>query len=230
MEVKYQYTRVRINARDIKAELVKLGRWQDTPLPEAAFDNMGAFGSNTMTFEQWIQFVLLVSISDIIQQSEDFPDESQVGTYAVRTLDGDTEAGLLIQLLQELDDLINLRDRPDMDAYLAGRPQLASSSDLPVPKVLYHLAQILHTFEGDALEAQLQTFDSFLSPEDEVGREVIADMIFSAASSATPAKKRLRLIKAGKAVAAGGNSTSAYNHEEGMKKYQEEFKKSFPKE
>jgi uncharacterized protein YqcC (DUF446 family) len=228
MEVSTNYTRVRLIADEIEAELRRLGRWQDTPLPEEKFENMGAFGSNTMTFEQWIQSILLVNIRAIIAAHDDFPDESQVGVYGVRVFDADPAARQLNQLLMELDDLINNRDRPNMDDLRAGRPQLASSSDLPVPAVLYQLAEVLPTFEGDALEAQLQTFDGFLVKGDIVGREEISRMLFNAASNATPAAKRLRIIKAAKSIAAGGNAAAPYDHDEAMRKYREEFKKGYP--
>ncbi len=112
MEILNTYTRAGIQADKIEAELRRLGRWQDTPLPEGQYENMGAFGSNTMSFEQWIQFILVINIRAIITDNGDFPDESQVGTYAVRAFDADPEAGQLTQLLIELDDLIEGRDKP----------------------------------------------------------------------------------------------------------------------
>lgn len=228
MEISTLYTRVRLKADEIESELRRIGRWQEAPLPAEKFENMGAFGSNTMTFEQWIQFILLVNIRAIMAANDDFPDESQVGVYGVRVFDADPEASRLNQYLMELDDLINNRERPNMAEYKAGRPQLASKADLPVPEVLYHLAEILPTFEGDDLEAQLQTFDTFVSTGDVVVREEIARMLFHAADQATPASKRLRIIKAAKAVAAGGTAAAPYNHDEAMRKYREEFRKGYP--
>lgn len=84
-----------------------MNRWDSTPLPEDRFVNMGAFGSNTMSFEQWLQFVLLPRIQEITRNNGSLPGNSSVGTYAIRALDGDTDAEPLMDRLFELDSLIN---------------------------------------------------------------------------------------------------------------------------
>lgn len=93
----------------ITSELKKLGWWQPEPLPDSAYEDMGAFGHNTMIFAQWIQFVLLPTIDEIIETQDEFPDESFVGVYATREWDGVPEADNLITLLNEFDALFNAR-------------------------------------------------------------------------------------------------------------------------
>jgi uncharacterized protein YqcC (DUF446 family) len=90
---------------EIEAELKRLGRWQDTPLPEAAYKDMGPFGMNTMAYEQWIQFVLIPRVREILVSKGEFPRKSQVGVLAVRDFDGDLEADKLVTLLCEFDEL-----------------------------------------------------------------------------------------------------------------------------
>src|SRR6185295_14632739 len=92
------YKQVSAKADGIEVELKRLGRWCEQPLPEDRFVNMGAFGSQTMTFEQWIQFVLIPRIRDIIATQADFPNESNLAPYAIRYFDGDLEAEHLHQL------------------------------------------------------------------------------------------------------------------------------------
>ena len=57
--------------REIESELQLLNRWQGHPLTQDKFENMGAFGSNTMTFEQWIQFILIPRIDSIINNKDE---------------------------------------------------------------------------------------------------------------------------------------------------------------
>jgi len=101
-----KYSLIDNKATEIESELKRINRWASTPLPPEKFENMGAFGSNTMTFEQWIQFILLQRIHQVIEAKGQFPSQSQVGTYAIRNYDGDSDADRLVQLLNELDDLI----------------------------------------------------------------------------------------------------------------------------
>ncbi|HEX6892490.1 MAG TPA: YqcC family protein, partial [Chryseolinea sp.] len=56
------YALLAIKAAAVANELRRLNRWQHLPFSSDKFENMGAFGSNTMTFEQWIQFVLVPRI------------------------------------------------------------------------------------------------------------------------------------------------------------------------
>ena len=101
------YEAATAKAAEIEAELKRLSRWDDQPLPEEKFVDMGAFGSHTMAFEQWTQFVLLPRIHDIIREKGMFPSKSNVATYAIRNFDGDPDAERFCDLLYELDQLIN---------------------------------------------------------------------------------------------------------------------------
>lgn len=46
------YVLASAKAKEIEAELKRLNRWSAEPLPSEKLENMGAFGSNTMAFEQ----------------------------------------------------------------------------------------------------------------------------------------------------------------------------------
>lgn len=222
-----QHNLVLAKANEIESELKRLNRWDENPLPDEKFENMGAFGSETMAFEQWIQFVL---IERIVNEEGGFPSESNVGVYAVREFDGDPEAGTLIQLLSDLDELINSESDPSSDPSEFPRESLLEGSveDLPLPAVVYQLAEILPSFEGDALESQLQTFDAFLANTGAKGRKAIVQLLFSASDRTTSPKERLHIRKAAMAVNKGYSAAALYNHEEAMRKYQEEFRKNYP--
>jgi uncharacterized protein YqcC (DUF446 family) len=227
-----QHKLVLTKANEIEAELKRLNRWSETPLPEEKFENMGAFGSETMAFEQWIQFVLIDRIHEIVKGEGAFPSESNVGVYAVREFDGDLEAGTLIQLLSELDAMINSESDQSSDPSEFPDESVLEGSieDLPLPVVVYQLAEILPSFEGDALESQLQTFDVFLANTDARGKKAIVQLLYSASDRTPSEKERLRIRKAAMAVEKGGRAAAPYNHQEAMRKYQEEFRKNYPKQ
>jgi uncharacterized protein YqcC (DUF446 family) len=90
----------------IERELRALQTWQDTPPPPAAFQSRAAFFGDTMSYYQWLQWVLLPRVRQIIADRGSFPQSSSVGAYAVRELDGCYEASGLIQALCEFDEFI----------------------------------------------------------------------------------------------------------------------------
>ncbi len=90
----------------IEHELRALNAWQEISPPDSAFDSDKAFFADTMSFYQWIQFVLLARVREIVQTHGGFPDQSDVGAYAVREVDGFDEAAGLIQVLSEFDEFI----------------------------------------------------------------------------------------------------------------------------
>jgi uncharacterized protein YqcC (DUF446 family) len=76
------------------------------PAPAAAFQSKRAFFGDTMSFYQWLQWVLLARVRDIIATRGSFPSSSSVGAYAVRELDDCDEASQLIHSLCEFDRFI----------------------------------------------------------------------------------------------------------------------------
>jgi len=201
--------------REIECELQLLNRWQGHPLTQDKFENMGAFGSNTMTFEQWIQFILIPRIDSIIKNKDKLPAESMLSTYAVRAFDGDPQATRLIELLCDVDNIVNAvpSDASNVGELSAKLPdQTAHSADTiylddeVVPQVLYSLADVLHRFEGEDLESQLQTFDIFLGILNPSTRPAIASLLQAAAVKAK-AIARKRIERAASAVAEGGNAS-----------------------
>jgi uncharacterized protein YqcC (DUF446 family) len=227
------YSLVAEKAGEIEAELKRLNRWSNEPLPPEYFESMGAFGSNTMTFEQWIQFVLIPRIDEIVISKGVFSSNSQLSRYAVRVFDGDTDADYLSDLLYQLDDLINSPDDAtektpdDIKPQDAERPPSLTYGSSIIPDVLYSLIEVLPQFSGQDLEAQLQTYDVFLYNLSSNVRLQIADLLKGAAAKTYNEVSRQRIQQAAESVAKGGRAAEPYNHEEFMRKYKEEHKKNY---
>jgi uncharacterized protein YqcC (DUF446 family) len=213
------YSLAAVKADELEKELKQLGRWMDKPLPDESYVDMGAFGSNTMTFEQWIQFVLIERIREIVTERSEIPQGSNLGVYGIRYFDGDSSADRLLQILNELDQLVN---------NLASSSPTVSLGDEKIPEVLFSLAEVLPQFELENLESQLQTFDTFLQFLSPKVRPGIYDILMKAAAKTiNPACKKI-IEQAARDIADGKRAAAPYNHEEAMKKYQEEHRKNFP--
>ena len=206
------YQRLANKADELEDELRRLNRWQHFPLSSDKFQDMGAFGSNTMTFEQWIQFVLVPRIDHIVLNKGELPADSMLATYAVRVFDGDPDASTLIGLLNEIDDLINItpQERGHNHAESQSREILPlendtiSLGDETIPSVLYSLAEVLDQFEGNDLESQLQTFDMFINILSPSARQVISDLLRKAGEQTNNATTKERIERAANDVALGG--------------------------
>lgn len=103
------YSKAERKISEIEAEMKRIGYWSDEPLPEEAYEFQQAFAMDTMAFSQWLQFILIPRVRTIIEEKDDFPSDSMVGTQAVREFDGDATASGLVTLLSEFDDLFRSR-------------------------------------------------------------------------------------------------------------------------
>ena len=90
---------------EIEAEMKRIGYWSADPLPEEAYDFREAFAMDTMAFSQWLQFILIPRVHQIIAEGGEFPANSMVGAQAMREFDGDADAAHLVSLLGEFDRL-----------------------------------------------------------------------------------------------------------------------------
>ena len=91
-------------ADEIEGEMRSIGMWQDQPLRREQLNFKQAFGMDTMTFTQWLQFVFLPRVRESVAANS-FPGSSSVGAQAVREFDGHPQADRLITLLSEFDAL-----------------------------------------------------------------------------------------------------------------------------
>ena len=93
----------------IEAEMKRIGYWSASPLPDEAYDFRQAFAMDTMAFSQWLQFILIPRVRQIISERGEFPTDSMVGVQAMREFDGDENAADLVSLLGEFDRLFTGR-------------------------------------------------------------------------------------------------------------------------
>jgi len=89
----------------IESEMKRIGYWSAEPLPAQAYQFTAAFAMDTMAFSQWLQFIFIPRVRQILEEQGSFPSDSMVGAHAVREFDGDENATTLVELLSKFDDL-----------------------------------------------------------------------------------------------------------------------------
>jgi uncharacterized protein YqcC (DUF446 family)/Tfp pilus assembly protein PilF len=102
-QIDLKEVRVRLDA--VVAAMKKCGAWDVAAPPAEAFDAMGAFGMNTMAFEQWLRFVFVPNVEALIVSDGPWPTESAVAAHAAREGDGNPPIAALVPALHGFDAL-----------------------------------------------------------------------------------------------------------------------------
>jgi len=92
---------------EIEAEMRRIGLWEATPPDEEALASLVPFCHDTLTFEQWLQWVFLPKMKQVVESGEDFPASSDIhplAEYSFERLPHQTDR--LLALLLQFDEFI----------------------------------------------------------------------------------------------------------------------------
>ncbi|MDX1589831.1 MAG: YqcC family protein [Oleiphilaceae bacterium] len=91
----------------IAGELRQLALWQETPPPESALSSHQPFCVDTLTFQQWVQFVLLPKMRSLLEAGQPLPHSADIAPMAEESFrQQQVPAVTLVRHLRELDRLI----------------------------------------------------------------------------------------------------------------------------
>lgn len=95
---------------EVEANLRIHGKWDENPPPGSALTSPEPFCIDTLKFEQWLQWIFLPRMKQVIEQQKPFPQKSGIYEYAQDTLPGRAPGtpGLL-RLIKRFDDLISIQ-------------------------------------------------------------------------------------------------------------------------
>lgn len=91
----------------LRDELQSEGLWQGTPPPPQDMASPQPFCVDTLSLEQWLQFVFIPRMDALLEGDLALPDQCSVAPYAEEQLDADAlgQADIL-RRIQQLDELI----------------------------------------------------------------------------------------------------------------------------
>ena len=92
---------------EIEGELKGIGYWQEEPLPAEAYNITKPFGMDTMTGEQWLQFILVPRVRSMLSGEGEFPQGSSIASWARKEFSGSVEADNLVTMLYQFDRLFD---------------------------------------------------------------------------------------------------------------------------
>ena len=102
-----QEDEIRSLLHGMEAEMRRIGLWAAHPPPPAAFGSTAPFCHDTMTFDNWLQWVFIPRVHALIDQHGEFPFRSQIAPLAEMAfaeMPGVATADLLA-LIREFDRL-----------------------------------------------------------------------------------------------------------------------------
>jgi uncharacterized protein YqcC (DUF446 family)/Tfp pilus assembly protein PilF len=95
--------RARLDA--VVAAMKQTHAWEIERPRDEAFVDMGAFGMQTMAFEQWLKFVFVPNVEKLLESNGPWPEKSMVATQATREGDGNPLVAELVPSLRAFDAL-----------------------------------------------------------------------------------------------------------------------------
>ncbi|WP_459743826.1 YqcC family protein [Pseudomonas sp. 3A(2025)] len=91
----------------IERELRERGWWQSTAPDAKALSSQEPFSVDTLSFEQWLQWIFLPKMKIIIEQDQPLPRVSGIREMAEMVyVDRPEQARTLLSLLEQFDQLI----------------------------------------------------------------------------------------------------------------------------
>ena len=95
--------------RTLESELRTQGRWEDRPPPPQALLSNEPFAVDTLDFDQWLQWVLLPKLQQLLLRQLPLPSNCAIQPMAEEVY-GDDAGGLRITLIiAEIDALLTDR-------------------------------------------------------------------------------------------------------------------------
>lgn len=92
---------------DLEAELRQLDLWSDTPPAAEALSSEQPFAMDTLDFEEWLQFIFLPTIYDVLEDSAALPAQCAIAPMAEEVLGRRAlPIDALVRTLKSLDTLI----------------------------------------------------------------------------------------------------------------------------
>jgi len=95
---------------ELEAEMRALDRWEEERPPARALASQQPFCVDQLAFEQWLQWIFLPRMKDIIETGRPLPAQSGIFVYAEECLrHHGSESAHLLKLLKRFDELVTLQ-------------------------------------------------------------------------------------------------------------------------
>ncbi len=95
---------------EVEANLRISGKWENNQPSERALTSIEPFCMDTLSFEQWLQWIFLPRMKDTLEETRPLPAKSGILIYAKECLvKEDPSTVSLLQLIKRFDELITIQ-------------------------------------------------------------------------------------------------------------------------
>ena len=91
----------------LEATMRAAGEWEDEPPPERLLASRQPFCFDTLTFMQWLQWLMIPRMRRILENHEELPRSSAILPYAEEFVSNDRHGRELLRLIERFDELIS---------------------------------------------------------------------------------------------------------------------------
>jgi len=85
----------------------RLDLWETSPPPEDALKSDTPFCYDTLEFTQWLQWVMLPRLVQLVEQRHPWPEKSDIATLAEQSFEEiERNTDDLLKLMREFDELV----------------------------------------------------------------------------------------------------------------------------
>jgi uncharacterized protein YqcC (DUF446 family) len=93
--------------KSLEAELRAQGRWEDRPPPQEALCSTEPFAVDTLNFDQWLQWILLPKLGDLLVRQLPLPANCAIQPMAEEVYDPDDPGGSrIVTIVADIDTLL----------------------------------------------------------------------------------------------------------------------------
>ena len=111
MELEGPRTAIAAQLIDLEAALRQLNLWSDEPPSQEALSSEQPFAMDSLEFEEWLQFIFLPTIYEVLDSGSALPERCAIAPMAEETVGKRAlPTDPLISTLRELDQLITNLD------------------------------------------------------------------------------------------------------------------------
>ena len=105
---------IREKLSQIEAELKTLALWQATPPDAESLASQKPFCCDTLSFEQWLQFICLPRLGALLDAGATLPNKMALCPMAEESFKTRNDVGGLINLIADLDELVSNERHQEM--------------------------------------------------------------------------------------------------------------------
>ena len=92
-----------LQLQELQIQLTRLGLWQQAPIDAAALNSVQPFCVDTLSFPQWLQFILVPRLTALIDGNLPLPTGSQIYPMAELYFRDTANANQVLQVIQNID-------------------------------------------------------------------------------------------------------------------------------